>query len=447
MPYLLPTLEGVENVPGGDVLVVLTSEEHRALLAIAPQLEWINDYPFREWMESATVKLIEAIDMDVLVSVLQQMAECLCALQVAVTSGNPQQWTSGNPEFRGVNIDKELGETVVPENGLVPESIAMQNPIVVSPETDWGYWREYVCRATNFMRISANAMLEEMYRALDLPVLTVILLAGAFGAISLLTGGLTIILGITAIAGIASAMLAGGVLAMDAARDFLLDTTEEHWGQIACIMSNAASTEDAEYQIKSYIEQNAPPIAVPLLLLFPWLQWARQIWIGENTEGQPLIVMGQQDLCQNCAEPISEDMIANYYFNEDVSGWYMRQDSPCQVLVEWLEPGRASLSCHVPFSHVSHDFVVLGSDVGNPIEVTIGMSKAGSASGSLMWFEVQRVETETRVLYQQVTNTAGYWSPLPQEFVPAYAGTYRLTLATNNELSWLSMGRVRRTIL
>lgn len=446
MPYLMPTLEGVEELPGGDVVVFLTSEEHRALLAIAPQLEWIREYPFREWMESAQVALIEAVEVNELITIFQQMAECLCALQVAFQNSNPEQWTSGDPEYKGINLDKSLDETVVPETGLVPESVAAQNPVIISPETDWEYWHEYVCRATNYMRVSANAMLEEMYRVLDLPVLTVVLLAGAFGAISLITGGLTLVLAVAAIASIASAMLAGGTLAMDAARDFLLDSTDTHWGEIACILSSAASTEDAEYQIKEYIGQNAPPIAVPLLVLFPWLQWARQIWLGENTEGQPIIVLGQVSLCSGCSEPIGEDLIENWGFGEGVSGWYMRSDSPCATLVEWVEPGKASLSCHVPFSHVSHDFVVLPSDVGQPLEVTIAMSKAGSAAGSLMWFEVQRVETEAQVMYEQITNTAGYWSPLPQEFVPANSGLHRLTLATNHEDSWVAMGRVRRTI-
>lgn len=137
------------------------------------------------------------------------------------------------------------------------------------------------------------------------------------------------------------------------------------------------------------------------------------------------------------ADPLP--LITNSDFDTDVSGWFMRGDSPCGSMPTWESPGRANLSCHVDFSYVSHEFTIPPELVGETITVSWFLNKAGSSAGSFIAVEIRYNDAEDELWDR--TNIAGNWES-EESWIPGAAGLYTITVKLNHQDSWIDYVRV-----
>lgn len=322
MPRLLPNIPRVMDLPGSDVLVYLTSEEHRFLMSIAPELEWNAKGDFVHTEETldiartAYVRLVEALRVNELLErldtqneILAEARDCICTLaelmNILVTVGLPTTaanlptvW-SGTPNFPfpdGGPIQQNF-------QNFIPEIIDGSFP---SAETGWEKWQDYVCHATNLIRTAAIEKTLELADFFGGAGLTFALFAALLTGMVLTGVGLGIplvIFGAGAAATLWAAGLELGQSGLQACAEWL--ENECDWEEIACILHNASNSLVAEEAVRNYIAANAPPELTVGLLALPWQGWIEQVYRGESTEGEYLFVDPSlvPDLCENCDEP------------------------------------------------------------------------------------------------------------------------------------------------
>lgn len=418
-----------------DVYLLFVSQSTLELInTLWLQAEWdVHTPEQREAYNLASLEISTMANLDDLIQVFQEMRDCICALNLSTTV---QQYALP-PDYAGEHSDyvsgAEFGSYV-----QIPEPIALQG------YDEWSLYQEYTCKAVEFIRRSAVIMCEELLRIVDMPAIGLGLVAAVLGTVTaiLATLGLpVIIMGVGLCASLGAAIIAAGQGGLEACRDYLLDSSDTLWRNVACIVKNAPNSVIAAEQVDEYLNSYAPTVAYPILKLFPWEGWIDQIYLGVNADGQTLDVTGLESLCEDCEPEPGEEMVTNPEM-DNTTGYYLHPDSPCTTMP--TDGGGILLpSCHVPFTWLSTDITVLSSDLGNNLAINWTMYKAGTSPGSVMDVEVERIETGVIVAAWTRTNNAGVWMG-SETFSCGYAGTYRVTMKLNNQYSYFDRVSVRR---
>ena len=444
MPRLIIT-RALEQVNGLDdvYLFFLSQSTFEIVHSLLHQAEWdIETEEQRDVYRRASQELMTMANLQDLVDavnngndIMALMKDCICELNVATDVSR----FSLPPEYHGENPSYVPGMEF--RQGLpIPDAVA------ASGVTDWAGYQDYVCKATEYIRRSTVIMNEELLRIADIPGISATLISASLGTVTAILATLAlpvIVVGAAAIAAMASAMIAVGQAGLEATRDFLADSSNTVWRDIACIIRNAPNSVLAHEQIMEYISENAPTAAKPVLYLFPFDSWVDQIYKGETALGVNLSPSGLTSLCGGCDSPPGGELVTDPEIDDDtMSSYYMHDDSPCQTMPTWYQ-GIATPGCHVPASWLSTDIEVLSTDVGETLLVEWTMSKAGSAPGTVLVVMIERIETETVVVEWERTNQNGVWLG-SGEFVPTSAGMYRVTMVLNHEASYFDRISVRR---
>lgn len=371
-----------------------------------------------------------------LVDVLGEIRECICALNLNTTV---QQYALP-PDYEGEHPGYVSGAEFN-ENTQVPDPIALQG------YDDWPLYQEYTCKAVEMIRRSAVIMCEELLRITDLPALGLGVVAAVLGTVTAILATLAlpaIVMGVSLCATLGAAIIAAGQGGLEATRDYLLDASNTVWRNIACIVRSAPNSVIAEEQVKEYIEQTAPTIAKPILLLFPWKSWINQVYLGVTVDGETIDVTGLDSLCDGCSPEPGEELVTDPEINDASQvSYYLHPDSPCQTMPTHNGSGITSPSCHVPFTMLSTNIEILTSDLGNNLNVSWTMFKAGTSPGSVMAVTVERIETGVVYASWERTNQAGVWLG-DEVFTTGYAGMYRVTMKLNHSQSYFDRISVRR---
>jgi len=371
-----------------------------------------------------------------LIDVLGEIRECICALNLNTTI---QQYALP-PDYEGEHPEYVSGAEFN-ENTQVPEPIALQG------YDDWPLYQEYTCKAVEMIRRSAVIMCEELLRITDLPALGLGVVAAVLGTVTAILATLAlpaIVMGVSLCATLGASIIAAGQGGLEATRDYLLDASNTVWRNIACIVRSAPNSVIAEEQVKEYIEQTAPTIARPILLLFPWKPWIDQVYLGVTVDGETIDVTGLDSLCDGCSPEPGEELVTDPEINDaSQASYYLHPDSPCETMPTHNGNGITSPSCHVPFTMLSTNIEVLTSDLGTNLSVSWTMFKAGTSPGSVMAVMIERIETGVVYAYWERTNQAGVWLG-DEVFTTGYAGTYRVTMKLNHNQSYFDRISVRR---
>lgn len=295
---------------GRQYLFVLSQSTYELVNSIFGQVAWDVKTPEqRDVYRLAEMEIKEMANLSDLIDVLNQMVtrqgemldtmnnlvSCVCtngANQTTVVQyGLPPDYHGENPDY--------LSGAEYNESSPVPEPIRNQG------FEGWEGWQDYTCRAVEHIRRASVMMTEELLRITDLPVLTLGLIAAVCGALAIIFAEASMVMLVLApslMGQIGAALIAVGQAGAEAARDYLADPSNTVWNRISCIVNDSLTAEEAAVRIAEYIEDTAPPVAIPVLVLYPWKSWVNQVYMGENVNHDPLDVTGIPSRCIDCPD-------------------------------------------------------------------------------------------------------------------------------------------------
>lgn len=344
MPRLIANIPRIFELPSGDMIVYLTGNEHRFLMAIAPEMNWraVGDYEYTEQVkdiaDGAYAALVGALPVQELLNrldtlnehqeqrniILQAMADCICAipdilLTIAggITGGltgeifnpgglpesafyPPASSTGGNPVFPlfgGGVIDVGVGS--------IPSNIST---MYTSPTgaVGWDKWREYVCSGADMIRRASIILMGEIEEGISTQAISVAIVAAALTGASLIAIGLVIPVALgagVAVLTITALLIQGGDEIAEQAETFLRDENAEFWPDVACIMSSSLNSPAAAASVRQRIDAMVSnELTASLLKLLPWDSWIEQVYQGKTADGNYIDVSGIPSLCGDCDE-------------------------------------------------------------------------------------------------------------------------------------------------